>query len=83
VKNWENLIYYIKDYVIEEEIDNLKVGDIKPYIIERFTLKVFITIKKYKEKVPEEFREKFNFDINNLENKLKILEGYLEALSKK
>lgn len=59
---------YEKLESIEKEIDNLNIGDLKPYKIKRIVQKTLKTINEYKEKVPKEFRK--TSEVNKLEEKI-------------
>lgn len=67
---------------VDEEIDNLKVGDMEPYLIGKLVLKVLASINEYEEyakKYPKKFKENFNFDVRGLEIKISYLQrDYLE-----
>jgi len=82
IKEFERL--YEKLQEINEKIDDLRIKDIKALLWNQrnYIKNIWEIIEVYK-KVPECIRKKFNFNYENLENKLKILEGDLEALSKK
>jgi len=63
-------------------VKNPTVGDVGSISIKKLAEKVLGTIKKYKEKVPEEFREKFSLDLNKLEKEvLNLQEDFIKNQS--
>lgn len=80
MKAFEKL--YEKLINLGEQIDEITIGNSKENKTVLFIVKARNYLEIYKTEVPEQLKEKQKVYIESLENKLKILEGYLEALSK-
>ena len=81
MKAFEKL--YEKLINLEEQTNEITIENLKENKTVVFIVKARNYLEVYKTEVPEQLKEKYNVDVEGLENKLKILEGCLETLSKK
>lgn len=71
--------YYEKMCEINKKISYLTVGDVAKNNLKGLIQGFLTIIKEYEEKVPIEYRESFNFNIGELEEKiLKLQEDFIK-----